>query len=311
MVVVGGSNGNDFLTGTTGASTGGYNLPLHPDGGRRANSQTYSIDSPEIPGADWSSTLLPDPQFARIYANTVLMPDDKVFLVGGSFFDFLPYSGHLDQFQRNHERTAAPVFVPEILDCANPTGWVPVSAHVSPRLYHSVALLLPDARILVGGGYRGVKRGPLEPPPPALGYPENYTWENWENVHSNFEIYSPAYLSAGPRPEITGCPDVLAIGAEHAEIIIDRAGSADPVGTIGSVSLISPGSVTHHFDWDQRHVKLAFQPAATNPTHQLRVKLPANAFVTPPGYYMLFVTTTAAHGNGQRIPSVAKFVKLE
>jgi hypothetical protein len=37
---------------------------------------------------------------------------------------------------------------------------------------------------------------------------------------------------------------------------------------------------------------------------------PADGFVAPPGYYMLFVTTTAAQGNGYKIPSVAKFVKI-
>jgi hypothetical protein len=139
--------------------------------------------------------------------------------------------------------------------------------------------------------------------------PESYIWENWQSVHSNFEIYSPAYLSAGPRPEIVACSDVVQYG-QQVDVTVAIPGTSTPTASIGSVSLISPGSVTHHFDWDQRHVKLAFQPSPQSSATKIRAVLPANPFIAPPGYYMLFVTTLPTPG-GERIPSVAKFIKIQ
>lgn len=56
-----------------------------------------------------------------------------------------------------------------------------------PRLYHSVALLLPDCTVLTGGS--------------------DVTWDY------TAEIFSPPYLSKGPRPVIDSvAPTALQVG---------------------------------------------------------------------------------------------------
>src|SRR5689334_23408662 len=88
-----------------------------------------------------------------------------------------------------------------------------------PRLYHSVALLLPDATVLVAGG--NPTRGTYEP---------------------HMEIYSPAYLfsadgSPAPRPAISSIsPGVIGYASAFQVQSPDAA-------SISSVVLVRAGAV--------------------------------------------------------------------
>jgi hypothetical protein len=239
-----------------------------------------------------------------------------LFVVGGAHYDYLPFRGQPPAqplFAR--ERIADPIFVAEMIDLtASAQPWLPCTPHVSPRLYHSVALLLPDARVLVAGGYMGKKPNPTTPV--SAMTPEERTYHDWEDAHSDLEIFSPDYLFAGARPQILAITGGNTISYSNGttnnnfEISVDLPGSTNPAATIGSVCLVSPGSVTHHFDWDQRFVHLHFAPALGS-NKKLVITPPADAFIAPPGHYMLFVTTSAAATNGTKIPSIAAFVKLQ
>lgn len=310
-VVMGGCDLNEYLSDTQPLA-----VPLHPAGGRPAMPDVYTIDNPE--SGSWTKSFLPAPNFPRIYGNVVLLPDRTALSVGGANFDFLPFTGQGSAVTPLHarERTASPVFVPESLDLDNPTEWKVESEHVSPRLYHSIALLLPDGRVLVGGGYRGKTPDYIQPVsnPPVLqnpSLPEHFTWYNWRNEHSNFEIYNPPYLTGGsPRPQITAVAGSITYDSTF-EITVAMPGETNPVNLIDSVCLMSPGSETHHFGWDQRYVGLYAAPSPTHPNTRMVVTAPAGPHLAPPGYYMLFVCTTAsAATKDQRVPSVAAFVKL-
>jgi len=315
FVVLGGCDNNDFMTGT-----GGNPTTPHPYGGRPAMSSVYVIDSPESPSSTWSSSVLPAPAKGRIYSNTVMLPNKQMLLVGGAEFDNKPFSGQGSTHVWNDERVATPVFAPELLDLTAPAAWQPCNPHISPRLYHSVALLLPDGRVLCGGGYRGVKH--IQQVPPGSGVwqeqapvnPEHFTYDNWRYGYSQFEIWNPPYMFTRRRPDIVSSSiqanaSRLSYG-DTFDITVFLRDTASPASEIGSVCLISPGSVTHHYDWDQRYVGLNFSTSASEP-RTLTVKAPASESLAPPGWYMLFIVTDGAQSGGVRVPSQAIFLKLE
>ena len=71
--------------------------------------------------------------------------------------------------------------------------------------------------------------------------------------------------------------------------------------TITSVVLIRTGSATHFFNMNARFVPVTFQQT----TAGLTVTAPANGYLAPPGYYLLFIV------NASGVPSVAPFVQLQ
>ncbi|MCU0864827.1 MAG: galactose oxidase early set domain-containing protein [Planctomycetes bacterium] len=292
-----------------------YNLPRanppppgpgQDGGGAPAVHEVWQIAAPEQPGSQWNSngTRFPNLNFPRVYANTVQMPDGQMMVIGGSTHDYFPNAGGAPGAPGGQfERVAEPVMVPEFLDLLAPNPqWRLGAPHLSPRLYHSVALLLPDGSILVGGGYRGIQ------PPGLPTLPVHFTWAN--HVQTDLEVWNPEYMSAGPRPTIEAVSGEPGIGfGTTFTIDVALAGANAPNAAIESVVLITPGSVTHHFSWDQRMVSMSFTATAGS-RRRLTVRAPANGSVAPPGWYMLFVVTNGATSSGTKIPSVAKFVQL-
>jgi len=160
----------------------------------------------------------------------------------------------------------------------NPSGgaWTIGPSGSRARLYHSGALLLPDASVLVTGGGA--------PGPGGL-----------KQLHS--EIYYPPYLLDAngnflPRPVIQTAPDTI----DSGQVFTIGVGSA----AIQRVTMVKTSSITHSVNMDQRFVELAF----TDSSGTLFVQPPANPNDLPPGYYLLFAI------NSQGVPSVAKIVRM-
>lgn len=217
----------------------------------------------------------PSPQVAatsalsshRRLATATLLPNGHVLATGGS-----PIYNTLAGVNYSAE-TWNPV-----------TGeWTVGSQGEIPRLYHSTALLLPDATVLVAGGG-------------APGPSDNL----------NGEIYSPPYLfdSRGrlaTRPVINTAPSTLAVGRQFSLQYTDTSAPA------ARVVLIKTGATTHGLNMDQRFVELAFMapPEAGSATATLGVRMPSNAADVPPGYYLLFVL------NARGVPSRARTVFID
>jgi Domain of unknown function (DUF1929)/IPT/TIG domain/Glyoxal oxidase N-terminus len=206
---------------------------------------------------------------ARIEMNAVILADGRILAVGGSVDDEDTdnLSLNADLFDlRNVNLNTNPPYLGTVSSAL---------ANATERLYHSVALLLPDATVWLAGGN-----------------PERGTYNN------TIEIYQPPYLfnsngGLATRPSITGAPSSITYG-NNFTLQTPNASS------ISSVSLVRNGSVTHAFGMDQRLVGLSF----TAGSGSLTITAPPNSDIAPPGYYMLFIL------NSSGVPSLAQMVQL-
>jgi hypothetical protein len=194
----------------------------------------------------------------RRHLNATLLPDGKVLVTGGS--NVLGF-----------DQAAGAVLHAEMWDPIT-EQWTVLAEHTRYRGYHSTALLLPDGRVLIGGG----------------GHPDSTA-----GAQNNIEIFSPPYLFKGPRPTITTAPVQLTY---NQSFFIQTPDAAN----ISQVNLIRLSSVTHAFNQNQRISRLNFSRISNG----LRVTTPPNPNLSPPGYYMLFII------NENGIPSIAHFVQL-
>jgi hypothetical protein len=194
----------------------------------------------------------------------IVIADGRVVVTGGSF----------KSNQLVGVSTHALIWKPPT--ATTPDSWtVGAKGSGRSRLYHSTALLLPNATVLVGGG--GAK-GPEK--------------------NLNAEIYYPPYLytasgTLASRPKITAAPTHLTVN-QNFTLTINRAAS------ISRVTLIKTGSVTHSFDMEQRFIELTFQLSGSN----LIVTAPKSKALAPPGMYLVFVIDVAG------VPSIGRFVSL-
>jgi YVTN family beta-propeller protein len=168
----------------------------------------------------------------------------------------------------------------------NPTTgqWMQGAEGAKARLYHSTALLLPDASVLVGGGGA---------PAPNGADPAG---------ERNVQIFYPPYLftpqgQRASRPVISATPDWLQIGRSFN---LEVTGS----GGVSRVTLVKTGSVTHGWNFDQRFIELSFTTLAQGDVTRLAVNSPARAGEATPGYYMMFVFNAAG------VPSEARILRM-
>lgn len=221
----------------------------------------------DITGATPKATSVTGVGQERLHGSATVMADGQVLVNGGSLIDNWAFG----------VAYAAKIWNPAT------SKWATAAKAAKMRLYHSVALLLPDATILTGGG----------------GAPGPVT-------NLNAEIYTPPYLfkkdrtgTLAPRPVITDAPTVTTW--KQAFTVDTNITGADRVS---KVTFIKTGSVTHTIDFDQRLVPVNYTTQATARGTQVTITAPDSADIATPGYYMVFVFNSAG------VPSVAKIIRL-
>ena len=210
------------------------------------------------PLAGWR--LYPQWQQARHNSNTVILPDGSMLTMGGNSGEY-GYENALLETE---------LYSKSAIDISG--SWQVVAAHRIQAAYHSSALLLPDATVLLSQ--------------------DDMDSSAAAQFQHKAQVYSPPYLFRGAQPQIVSAPINLTYGQSFA-IGTDRDGMV-------AATLVAPGAVTHGNDMHQRAIKLATLPRVNGLTAQV----PATSALVPPGYYMLFVM------DGAGIPSVAKFVHI-
>jgi hypothetical protein len=173
---------------------------------------------------------------ARRQINATALPDGTVLVTGGS-------SG------AGFNNKTAPVYAAELWDPAQNSFTVLASA-TRYRGYHSIALLLPDGRVLSSGG----------------------------DNEPNAEVFSPPYLFKSARPVVTTSPSSITYGESF---LVDTQNAT----SIAAVTLVRLSAVTHANNMNQRFLRLAFSQALG----RLTVTAPSVPEIAPPGHYMLFV----------------------
>jgi hypothetical protein len=215
-----------------------------------------------VGGSSWVATPpLPLPATSnaadggRMFANVVALPTGALLLLGGENYQGL---------------VKTPMTSPMIY--AN-GSWFVDSPNVpySPRTYHSSAVLLPDGRVMVGGG---------------------------DDRLYDYEIYSPYYRQvpatdkpinvqfqpAPPTDLVTGALELNYNTSFGMTCMIGNARS-----NVAQVSLTAPGAMTHHSDMHARHVQIK---TVTQSQTTFTIGTPFDDNFAPRGIYMLWVTTT-------------------
>jgi len=198
------------------------------------------------------------------YPISVLLPDDNVLVTGGSRY----YRGMHGSDNRDTR-----IYHPS----SNSFSWAANS--ITGRDYHSGGILLPDGSVLTLGGN------------PLYGDKQDTTPQTF---NTEIDVYFPPYLFQGGRPAIESAPKVMALG--HSYVI--KVSQAE---SIRDLRLMRPDNPTHVTDVNQRSVAVGFTRIGHG---ELRITLPSNGNLVPPGYYMLFAA------NAKGVPSTAAWVRV-
>ncbi len=224
-----------------------------------ANANSYVIDI----NSGVSVRKIAPMAYRRAFHNSVVLPNGQVLIVGGQ-----TYAVGFDD--------ANSVLVPELFDPVTET-FTTMRPIAVPRNYHSLAILLPDARVVsAGGGLCG------------SGCVAN---------HADLQILTPHYLlnddgTPAVRPVITAAPT----SARYGTTMTVTTNSA-----ITSFAMVRASSTTHTVNNDQRRLKLTFRATGTN---TWAVDVPTNPGWALAGDWMLFAM------NADGVPSVARTVRV-
>jgi hypothetical protein len=243
-------------------------------GGGRADDTTLATNTTEIVDLSQATpkwVFGPNMSQPRIDVNGTLLPTGNILVTGGSTISENASTASLNA-DLYHTDPGDKQF----------GKFTSAGANALPRLYHSNAILLPDATVILTGSN-----------------PQTLVYEN------RIELYQPAYLfnpdgTLATRPTIT---NIVGAGKFGKFLYNNTFTITTPdVASISRVVLIRPSAPTHSFDMDQRLVRVSFNANTTAGT--LTVHTPPNANLAPPGYYEVFILNAAG------VPSVAQFIQL-
>ncbi|KAF8121523.1 putative copper radical oxidase [Boletus edulis] len=233
----------------------------------------------------------------RTMGQFIILPDGTLLVVNGGrngtagyaqmtgmtpSFALMPYGESL---------ASGPVGTPAIYNPNMPTGsrWSNAGLGSSniARLYHSSAILLPDASVLIAGSNPNIDVNL------TTVFPTTYT----------AEIFYPSYFSASVRPKPTGMPSNLTYGGSYFDLTISPSsytGSANAAAANTTVVLTRGGFTTHAMNMGQRFLQLNnTYTVNSDGSYVVHVaQVPPNPNLLTPGPCLMFVVINGIPSNG-------------
>lgn len=219
--------------------------------------------TPDVPGAQWVMERMPSKRVMPIMA---ALPDGTYLIAGGA-----------GQGVAGFGLATQPNYNAVLYDPSKERGQrMTVLANTTiQRLYHSEAILLDDARVLISGSD-----------------PE----DNVNPQEHRLEAFIPPYLMGNPsRPEFTSEDLDWSYGSSHT-LSITSPGS----GSGYKVSMMASVASTHGNSMGQR----VLFPAVSCSGSSCTVTAPPNANTCPPGWFQVFLV------DGAGVPSHATWVRV-
>ena len=226
-------------------------------GGEAGSSYEHHVDIFDPASHEWKNRI--DMTTRRHHPSTVLLPDGRILIVAG----------------HSHQTAPEVLGSAQLIDPADGFSMsFGQSNYTEVRGYHTVTVLLPDGRVLVGSGNPGDLAG---------------------HERTDFRYYYPDYMSES-QPVILErqAPGILEYGKRYEIPWVSEK-------PISEVVVIGLGSMTHSVDMNQRYVQLRVLGGDENSTSFLA---PPDSSIAPAGHYMLFIL------DENRTPSVAKIVQI-
>lgn len=312
------------------ASGGVALLPLTPAnnytptvlfcGGSDMNEYAYGnyswpyIDTFYYPASNDCQRITPEPQDGsspayeqdedmingRTMGQFIILPTGELLMVNGGENGTAGYAERTlttetyAQMPYGMSLASQPVLTPAIYDPSAEMGsrWSNKGLDASkiPRLYHSSALLLPDASVLIAGSNPNVDVNL------TTFFPTTY----------DMEIFYPPYYSASTRPTFSGAPDTLSYGGKYFDLTVSNdsySGSSNDAAANATCIVIRPGWTTHAMNMGQRFLQLN-NTYTVNDDGSIVLhcsQMPPNANLFQPGPALLFVTVNGIPSNGTHL----------
>ncbi|KAH7890328.1 hypothetical protein F5I97DRAFT_1946086 [Phlebopus sp. FC_14] len=236
----------------------------------------------------------------RTMGQLIALPDGTLLVINGGLNRTAGYAQATGQTPSFNEMpfgeylASGPVGTPAIYNPNMPKGSRWSNAGLGntniARLYHSSAILLPDASVMVAGSNPNIDVNL------STIYPTTYT----------AEIFYPPYFSASVRPQPTGMPTTLSYGGQYFDITIPASsytGSANAAAANTTVVLSRGGFTTHAMNMGQRHLQLNnTYTVNSDGSYVVHVgQVPANPNILTPGPCLLFVVVNGIPSNGSMV----------
>lgn len=290
VLFCGGSDMDDYAWGN-------YTFPFINTWEYPASKSCQRITPEPLDGSTPAYEKDDDMLDGRTMGQFVILPTGKLLVVNGGINGTAGYSQATGvtltyaEMPFGESLASGPVLTPAIYDPTAPKGqrWSNQGLGTSkiPRLYHSSAILLPDASVLIAGSNPNVDVNL------TTIFPTTY----------QAEIFYPPYFSAKTRPAPTGIPKALSYGGDPFNITIPAtsySGSANDAADSTTVVIQRGGFTTHAMNMGQRLLQLN-NTYTVNKDGSITLHVaqpPPNPNLFQPGPAFLFVNIGDVPSNG-------------